>query len=135
VCFIDVLIISGLVSISYWLSKSAAMSVYEAFARFAFRTTITFSMTTVHLFDFVFPSASPSVSFLFGSWSFIAVASLHSSLAASGAVQSSAIPRKPYHGSASFISILSQRPSLPQRANAVRDLVTMKLRMWRCNRD
>jgi hypothetical protein len=42
------------------------MSVYEIFARFPFRTTINFSMTTVYIFDFVFPSASPSVSFLFG---------------------------------------------------------------------
>jgi hypothetical protein len=55
-----------LVSISYLFSKSAALAVYDIFGRFPFKTTINFLMATVYLFDFVFPSASPSVSFLFG---------------------------------------------------------------------
>jgi hypothetical protein len=42
------------------------MSVCEIFAPSTFRTMINFPMATLYLFDFVFPSASHSVSFLFG---------------------------------------------------------------------
>jgi hypothetical protein len=64
--FHNVLIIPILISINYSFSKSATLSVYEIFARFPFRTTINFSMATVYPFNFVLPSASSSVSFLFG---------------------------------------------------------------------
>jgi hypothetical protein len=66
--------LSGCCWVIVALSKSYVIHFYDVihfchqtvFVRFSFRMMINFSMATVSLFDFVFPSASPSVSFLFG---------------------------------------------------------------------